>query len=303
MVLDGSDLYLVAIHQHLLADGRLLSLVSSLPVDDRLMSAIAEGLGRAAMTPEVIGTPRSQQGSASGSRKANAQGTSPKTTPETPRRDPVQPTRIFGGVEPPAVNLADLRVRFASTFPVTRLGLRRSHDSPIEVTPAPRCSTASSSAAPSAASSPASSASASLSSASSSRSSRPSPSAWPLDSADHHHLRHRALPGHHHIDQGDFAHRIRVERDDQLAELSRSFNSMTGSLQRLLKEQKEKERLQNEISIAQEVQANLFPQKARDLPTLELHGVCRPARSVSGDYYDFLVFHERGPRRPAAAAT
>jgi sigma-B regulation protein RsbU (phosphoserine phosphatase) len=67
---------------------------------------------------------------------------------------------------------------------------------------------------------------------------------------------------------------------------------MTGSLQRLLEEQKEKERLQNEISIAQEVQANLFPLHAQGLATLDLHGVCRPARSVSGDYYDFLVFHE-----------
>ena len=42
---------------------------------------------------------------------------------------------------------------------------------------------------------------------------------------------------------------------------------MTGSLQRLLVEQKEKERLQNEISIAQEVQANLFPLHARSRRT------------------------------------
>src|SRR5260370_19577240 len=67
---------------------------------------------------------------------------------------------------------------------------------------------------------------------------------------------------------------------------------MTGSLQRLLLDQQEKERLQNELSIAQEVQANLFPRQDCDLSTLQLHGVCRPARSVSGDYYDFLVFHE-----------
>jgi sigma-B regulation protein RsbU (phosphoserine phosphatase) len=95
-----------------------------------------------------------------------------------------------------------------------------------------------------------------------------------------------------HIDSGDLNYRIRVTRNDQLAELSRSFNTMTGSLQRLLVEQKEKERLQNELSIAQEVQANLFPLRAQGLERLELHGVCRPARSVSGDYYDFLVFHE-----------
>lgn len=96
------------------------------------------------------------------------------------------------------------------------------------------------------------------------------------------------------IDHGDFSHRIRVTRSDQLAALSRSFNSMTSSLARLLVEQREKERLQNELSIAQEVQSNLFPRSSISLPMLELHGACYPARTVSGDYYDFLVFGNAG---------
>jgi sigma-B regulation protein RsbU (phosphoserine phosphatase) len=96
------------------------------------------------------------------------------------------------------------------------------------------------------------------------------------------------------IDGGDFSHRIRVTRNDQLAALSRSFNNMTASLARLLVEQREKERLQNELSIAQEVQANLFPRSTINLPMLELHGACYPARTVSGDYYDFLVFGDAG---------
>ncbi|HTW45560.1 MAG TPA: SpoIIE family protein phosphatase [Acidobacteriaceae bacterium] len=91
------------------------------------------------------------------------------------------------------------------------------------------------------------------------------------------------------IDQGDLTHRIRVTRNDQLAALSRSFNKMTSSLARLLEEQREKERLQGELAIAQEVQANLFPRGSVSLPMLELHGACYPARTVSGDYYDFLL--------------
>jgi phosphoserine phosphatase RsbU/P len=94
------------------------------------------------------------------------------------------------------------------------------------------------------------------------------------------------------IDGGNLGHRIEVKRNDQLAALSRSFNGMTSSLERLMQTQREKERLQNELEIAQEVQANLFPRGNIMLPTLELHGVCRPARTVSGDYYDFLLFSE-----------
>lgn len=96
------------------------------------------------------------------------------------------------------------------------------------------------------------------------------------------------------IDGGNLNHRIQVKRRDQLGALARSFNSMAASLERLLAEQREKERLQNELAIAQEVQANLFPRGRIALPMLELHGVCLPARTVSGDYYDFLLFGETG---------
>lgn len=96
------------------------------------------------------------------------------------------------------------------------------------------------------------------------------------------------------VDQGRLDYRIPVSRQDQLAALSRSFNTMSESLLRLLKEQKEKERLQSELAIAQEVQSNLFPAADVRVGGLELHGVCRPARSVSGDYYDFLALGEGG---------
>ncbi len=91
------------------------------------------------------------------------------------------------------------------------------------------------------------------------------------------------------INRGDFTHRIQVKERDQLAALQVSFNSMTESLEKLIAEQKEKERLQSELEIAHEVQEQLFPRATFGMATLEIHGVCRPARIVSGDYYDFLL--------------
>jgi len=92
-----------------------------------------------------------------------------------------------------------------------------------------------------------------------------------------------------HIDRGDFSHRIPVKSSDQLADLALSFNSMTASIEKLIQEQKEKQRLENELVIAQEVQAQLFPRQISELESLEVHGFCRPARTVSGDYYDFVA--------------
>ena len=92
-----------------------------------------------------------------------------------------------------------------------------------------------------------------------------------------------------HINRGDFSHRIPVKSSDQLADLAISFNSMTASIEKLIQEQKEKQRLENELAIAEEVQAQLFPRQVSQLESLEVDGFCRPARRVSGDYYDFLT--------------
>lgn len=101
-----------------------------------------------------------------------------------------------------------------------------------------------------------------------------------------------------HVNQADFTHRIKVTRSDQLAALETSFNGMTENIQKLLKEQQEKQRLESELSIAQEVQAQLFPKGVFDIRSLELYGFCEPARTVSGDYYDFIPL---GPDRLALA--
>ena len=99
---------------------------------------------------------------------------------------------------------------------------------------------------------------------------------------------HGLYEGTARIAKGDFAHRIPVRGKDQLAELGRSFNLMTSQLENLLVVAKEKERLQSEIEIAGEVQNQLFPRSAPPSRTLDLTGVCHPARMVSGDYYDYL---------------
>ncbi len=90
------------------------------------------------------------------------------------------------------------------------------------------------------------------------------------------------------IDAGDLAHRVPVPRHDQLGELAGSFNRMAGSIAELLVQQREKDKLLNELSIAQEVQRTLFPQSPTTGAGLELHAVCVPALSVGGDYYDFI---------------
>ena len=294
LVLDGENLFLVAIDQRHV-DGRgLLTVISSLPVDAALMDVVANGLGRVGLSGSKTGSARATPTPSSSAPARNGQRT---------LGTELQRTSVFGGTEPTAANFCDLRVPFVSTMDITDWDAGPNHPDnvPIEVYSRPSllyrqlfgssiggivtsfylyglvalCILFGLIEA--------------LALLMALRLSRAiTASVEGLYSATQR------------VDRGDFMHRIPAlysGEKDQLGELARSFNSMTGPLERLMIEQQEKERLQSELTIAQEVQANLFPRNVHDLPTLELHGICRPARSVSGDYYDFLVFHHpHGPK-------
>ena len=105
---------------------------------------------------------------------------------------------------------------------------------------------------------------------------------------------HDLYAGTKKVETGDFSHRIPVRANDQLSELASSFNGMTQRIEQLIADVKEKEKLESELEIARQVQAQLFPKEVPRLKTLELAGVCNPARIVSGDYYDFIPIESRG---------
>jgi sigma-B regulation protein RsbU (phosphoserine phosphatase) len=94
------------------------------------------------------------------------------------------------------------------------------------------------------------------------------------------------------VQAGDFTYRIPVKGNDQLADLGHSYNMMIENLDRLLKIAKEKERLQADLDIAKEVQEQLYPRTVPSVEGLEIRAMLNPARSVSGDYYDYQKLDE-----------
>jgi serine phosphatase RsbU (regulator of sigma subunit)/predicted enzyme related to lactoylglutathione lyase len=71
-----------------------------------------------------------------------------------------------------------------------------------------------------------------------------------------------------------------------------SFDEVTHAVEaqrRTIAEKQESERrAAQELEIAKQVQARLFPQSLPPLKTLDYAGICIQAREVGGDYYDFL---------------
>src|SRR5215467_6810207 len=74
-----------------------------------------------------------------------------------------------------------------------------------------------------------------------------------------------------------------VSRDDFVREIEAKRRAAAEKLEA-------ERRAAQELEIAKQVQARLFPQNLPPLETLEYAGVCIQAREVGGDYYDFLTF-------------
>lgn len=90
------------------------------------------------------------------------------------------------------------------------------------------------------------------------------------------------------VERGDFLHPIPVRSEDQLGALSRAFNSMSTSVETLVRESTERERLEEELRIGRAIQQSLLPASSFHDPRCEMAAFSLPAKEVGGDYYDFF---------------
>ncbi len=104
---------------------------------------------------------------------------------------------------------------------------------------------------------------------------------------------HALSKGTEHVRQGNFSYKVQVRSRDQLGELAESFNLMTTSIQDLLRQSAEKERLEEELRIARQIQMSLLPKDTVKISGLTIAALCLPATEVGGDYYDFISLDDR----------
>ena len=79
---------------------------------------------------------------------------------------------------------------------------------------------------------------------------------------------------------GDFSTRVEVRGRDELCELSRDFNTLAPALE-------EQVRLKEALTVAQEVQRSLLPEKPPQIEGLDVAGMSLYCDDTGGDYFDY----------------
>jgi phosphoserine phosphatase RsbU/P len=90
------------------------------------------------------------------------------------------------------------------------------------------------------------------------------------------------------------AHRAFTQHDLRLLGLIANMAAVKLENSRLLEEQLEKERMDEQLALAARIQRRLLPQGDPQVPRYEVCGQSTPSYEIGGDYYDFIW---RGERR------
>ncbi len=94
------------------------------------------------------------------------------------------------------------------------------------------------------------------------------------------------------ISQGHLDYKVHVEGEDEFAELAGHFNSMSIKLNKSIDNLKEKERLDQELKIARNVQLSLLPEKLPEADNYQFVSKLETAAEVGGDLYDVIKLED-----------
>ena len=96
------------------------------------------------------------------------------------------------------------------------------------------------------------------------------------------------------VARGDYGEMLTVKTQDEVGELTRSFNSMVLQLE-------ERIRMKEALDLAMEVQQNLLPRQTLKIGDLDIAGRSIYCDETGGDYYDFLTFFQDGQKKIGVA--
>jgi len=92
------------------------------------------------------------------------------------------------------------------------------------------------------------------------------------------------------VRNGRFDKKVQVTTNDEIGYTGDVINEMTEGL-------KERERLQQSLDLAKEVQQNLLPNKDPEIEGLDIAGTSIYCEETGGDYYDYLLTGENGQNK------
>ncbi len=87
---------------------------------------------------------------------------------------------------------------------------------------------------------------------------------------------------------GDYTRRSRVKSNDEVGVLARAVNELAESLEEAERSKEKVTRIEDDLSLAGEIQQMLLPSVIPTIPTLDIYPYYRPAGTLGGDYYDFI---------------
>ncbi len=91
------------------------------------------------------------------------------------------------------------------------------------------------------------------------------------------------------IANGNLDYHVQIAGDDEFSEFAAHFNRMSRQLKIFMEEAREKERLNQELKIAHEVQLKMLPNRLPEIPGYLVAADLITANEVGGDFYDVFA--------------
>jgi serine phosphatase RsbU (regulator of sigma subunit) len=95
------------------------------------------------------------------------------------------------------------------------------------------------------------------------------------------------------IGEGDLSYRVQgISSRNEIGILAENFNEMAEKLEKARQVEIDKNIMDREFKLAEDLQGNLLPNEFPNVNSLDIFAICKTAKTVGGDYYDIIQLDE-----------